>query len=115
MRYLVKELSPINVFSDQVKVDLVLIKLIKFHDARVVQLFQNIDFIEKGVDVLLTDVLFAYNFHSSVLTRGFMLNLFDLTVRALPKSLKHSVASLNFALLFEHEQGLVYFKFHGLL
>ena len=77
---LIKELPSINVLSYEVEVDLILVELVDLHYVWMIQLFQNIYLIQKGVNILLTQILFADYFHSPELPRSLMLNLLDLTV-----------------------------------
>lgn len=80
---LIEKFTTFNVFCDQVEVDLVLVEFIEFHNIWVVQLFQDINFIKEGVDILLTHIFFAYNFHGAILARRFVLNFLDLAIRTL--------------------------------
>lgn len=54
-----------------------------FDDVGVVELFEDIDLVQQGVDVLLAQVLLAYDLHGAVLSGCLVLDLLDLAIGAL--------------------------------
>jgi len=58
-----------------------------FDDVGVVELLEDIDLVQQGVDVLLAQILLTYDLHGAVLSSRFVLDLFDLTIGTLAKGL----------------------------
>jgi len=52
-----------------------------------VELLEDIDLVQQGVDVLLAQILLTYDLHGAVLSSRFVLDLFDLAIGTLAKGL----------------------------
>jgi len=84
---LVEELPSIDILSNEVEIQLILVELKYLHDVRVVQLFQDVYFVKQGVHVLLAHVLLSNDFHSPEFAGGLVLNFFHLPIGPLSEGL----------------------------
>lgn len=110
LAYFIEKFSTIDVFCYQVEVLFVLIKLVQFDDTGVVQLLQDVYFIQEWVHVALSYVLFSDDLHSSVLPSQLVLHSLYFTVGTFSEGFEDSIPRFYLSFLFMDEYWFIYLQ-----